>query len=117
MRQIRFEKLKQIAEDNASSIIRHLSDRGNYGQWSFPALACLTSVREYLRDGTVTGTRDQMDKMTYALRDTIRSVDVRMVDDLVQLLRLGSYGAPAWVLSGPVEVSLEDNGWIVRSAA
>lgn len=115
MKQIRFEKLKQIAEDNVSSIVRHLSEKDN--SWTFPARACLASVRDYLRDGTITGTREQMENLTCALRDTIRAIDVRMVGDLVRLLRLGGYGAPAWVLNGPVEVSLEDEGWIVRSAA
>lgn len=115
MRKIRFEKLKQIAEDNVHSIVRNLADRG--GWWTVPAMACLASVREYLRDGTVTGTRDQIKNMRCALRDTIRAIDVRMVGDLVQLLRLGGYGAPAWVLNSPIEVSLEDEGWMVRSAA
>ena len=115
MRQIRFEKLKQIAEDNVHFIVRSLADRG--GWWTVPAMACLASVQDYLRDGTVTGTRDQIKSLRCALRDVIRSIDVRMVGDLIWLLRLGDYGAPAWVLNGPVEVSLEDDGWIVRSAA
>lgn len=115
MRQIRFEKLKQIAVDNVHLIVRSLVDRG--GWWTVPAMACLVSVREYLRDGTVTGTRDQIKNLRCALRDTIRAIDVRRVDDLIRLLRLGGYGTPAWVLNDPVEVFLEDEGWIVRSAA
>lgn len=115
MRKIRFEKLKQIAEENVSSIARQLLGKGSW--WHLEAKACLVSVRDYLRDGTVTGTRNQMKNIECALRDTIRSFDVRMIGDLVQILKQGYHGVPAWVLNSPIEVSLEDEGWMVRSAA
>lgn len=115
MRQIRFEKLKQIAESNVFYIVNRLAKSGNW--FTFPALACLASVREYMRDGTVTGTRAQMKNLECALCDTIRSIDVRRIGELIQLLNPSCHGVPGWVLSGHVEVSLEDDGWIVRSAA
>ena len=109
---IQFEHVKKIALSNIELIAQHVCKDNK---------ATLVAIKHYLETGEALrtqaiGCHNVKNKFTEMLEAFIRGLDVRCIDELIELIPEGMDDRlPRW-LYGPVEARLGEVGWEISPA-
>lgn len=110
---IPFERVKKVALENICAIQQRLCGMHK---------ATVVVVKHYLETGEALRTQargcpNAMTKLTKTIKEFIRGLDVRCVEELLELIPKGlDNRLPRW-LYGPVVAQLGEDGWELVPAA